>query len=296
MYAGCASVASDLFKRIHRGLCVPAAVLLLSGATAATPRRATVFLVTHPELLVAYNAYQQTATQEELSRLGEFAPCVVLGANELLPDGFSRCMKVLADGKVWSFLRDSPSSLSNEKNAGIGSMIPDALIVLDTMIVGRESIRGETASGHVRILPAGTLVQRIFIAHHRTYARVISAESFYVWLGEENITALSPYRRAQRRAVPDEERVQIIIRSRIDASNASLRSLYGRFNAATGQSHSTPQWTIERLPGVLRCELREHGGSYPRSTLILGKDVENALLGTGCKVSSESGRIVVILP
>jgi len=267
--------------------------VLACGATAGV----RVLLIERPEKLMVFNQYQQAATTEELKRLAPFAPVIVVRPQEMLPDGYTSSMVVRAEGETFFFVRDASGGLAGAAEAGRIRSIEGAELLGDT-VQAAAGVTVEPESGGVHRAARGSLLQRLFRSGGSIYVRLLSPKGSLGWIHGASEAGLRSYHAPGSQVRGDRSTVESMVRLKIDETNTVLRRLFGLFNRRAGRNLSPPLWRLTPERGALVCEF---SGGSPHSTFdgsagFLAKDIENSLIGTGCRVETVPGLITVRLP
>ena len=256
-------------------------------------RQCDILLAGHPEKLTVFNHYEQTATGKDRAEIEAYEPLIIVKENTFLSDKYTACMEVTAGGASFFLLKEDqghlPVSAAVQEIRRVGW-------IADTMNVNAKELRVERPSGGKAIIHRGSLVARLFDNHGRIYIRSLSESATYGWMDKDQMSLLRPLHAAMHPRGISDSSIETIVQAKIEKSNTVLREFYRLFNAQTHETMIAPQWMINRLPGMLVCDLVNSRTSYQQSTRYLGKDIENALLSTGARVDQSPGKVTVYLP
>lgn len=272
-------------------------VLASCAGSAAGGKHADILLVERPELLVVLNAFQRTASAEEVARLHPYAPMVVRRTHEMLPDGFTACMVVDVDGETFYLVQETSGQLVNAHAAGSLRIIRGVELAGDSVrAAGEATIRTEDGR-HIPVV-RGSMIREEFSAGGNTYVRIDAAGVRYGWIATSVLAAFPvPSARGASPAFTPAG-VRAAIRQKLATTNAALTSLYTFFSRQTGEALPVPQWRCIEGKSQLQCLLDDPAqrGRMERSARLLATDLENLLMGSGCRVDASPGIIVVHLP
>ncbi len=255
-------------------------------------------LVERVDRLVIQNKYQQDVTGKEQQLLTPFIPIRILKADDLLGDGFTRCMKVEIGGEVFYLLKDESGKLARSGALGFERTYSNTSELLDTVQVNVSSLRFSPPGSSPRAIQAAQKLVRIFRHGAQTFCEIPGNPTQYGWVdfsgtkeGKEWKLERSIIKVLQ--SIPSD--IIQKIQTRLDETNRVLSRLFGHFNRETGLQKTPPQWTSEILPKSMSCTLTGTTSveAYDLSTRYLLKDVENLVLGSGLEVVSTSGKLVV---
>lgn len=268
--------------------------VLTWGAPAGGVR---VLLIERPEKLKVFNQYQQAATAEELRRLAPFTPVIVVRPQEMLPDGYTSSMVVRAEGETFFFVRDTSGGLAGAGGAGRIRSIEGAELLSDT-VQADAGVTVEPEVGGGQRAARGSLLQRLFRSGGSIYVRLLSPKGTLGWIHGAREAGLRLYHVPESEVRGERSTVESMVRLKIDETNTVLRRLFGLLNRRTGRDLTPPLWRLTPERGALVCEF---SGGSPHSTFdgsagFLAKDLENSLIGTGCRVETGPGLITVRLP
>lgn len=252
--------------------------------------------------LMVYNKYQQQPAGSDLHVLVPFVPMKILRADDVLGDGFTRCVQVEINGEVFYLLKRKDGTLSTSGPIGFEQTFRNATTLLDTVeILAGESLRFLHPNAPPQSLPAGTRLVRIFRYRNATYCGTVGRPQVHGWV------SLSETRKGREwRVIPEGIAVYTVIpqnivrniAARLEEANRVLARLFERFNAESRRQLKPPRWTIESSTKEIACVLV--GTSTPalfrQSTEYLIKDIENIVLGSRLSVTSAPGRIDIRLP
>jgi hypothetical protein len=261
----------------------------------------TDFLVVEKvERLQIYNRYQQEATSRERQRVVPFVPMKILKSDDVLGDGFTRCVQVEIDGEIFFLLKDKQGEIIRPGPAGFVETFRNVSVLLDTI-----RIRSNTSiafmpvnSANQHSLSIGEIVVRIFRHGDRTYCRMPGMYPAFGWIdfsGKKEGREWEVLRRMApvSESIPNE--ILNRVRTKVDEVNSLLARLFEYFNTQSHQQKPAPQWTVETSGKVISCMLQGTAitDGFQESTRYLINDIENIVLGTELQVVHSPGRIEI---
>jgi hypothetical protein len=290
----------------RRGRLSLLALLLIGAAggafrTAAQQGTADILLVERPGHLVLLDRYQQSMQADERRRIAPFTPLVILDAHVRLGDGLTPARRVSIDGTVAYLVEDGGGGLSGASRAGVIRVMTGDLLRRDTVeILQGGAVRCVSPlHDHPTILTRGDRMVRYFTRDALTYVRRLGGGSTFGWVNLAVVGEGRVWRSAGTRAAAaapgQASSVEDVVRARLGRANDVLRSLFETFNRETGESRSTPTWTVQRDGERLLCSLEGHAmaADFAESSVLLARDLETALLGGGMRVTPAPGRIEI---
>ena len=288
-------VRQSTLHRVCRSLCVLSLIFLASRNKGFCG--SDFLVVEKPEHLVLYNKYQQETTERERGVLVPFTPMRILNADDVLGDGFTRCMRVAVNDEVFYLRKDRDGNLAQSGDPGITKTFSGATALLDTIVV-LTTLRISAINAPPRNLPTGERIVRVFRHKNSVYARTAYAPYVYGWIDVAGARENRDWR-VVRDAVPVSTSIppHIIrrISDRIAEVNRTLERLFDHFNTETGQQKPVPQWKVEPSDTSVACVLADAptNGDFHQSTLYLVNDIENIVLGARLQVTHTPGRVDV---
>ena len=290
---------------MHASLFFRLSTLLLLSIAAffSTARSATgvdFVVVENVDRLQIYNKYQQEASALERQRVATFVPMKIVKTDDMLSDGFTRCMQVVIDGETFFLLKEKEGSLARTGSLGFIETFHNVTSLLDTVeILSNHAVSfNHVNSSSRQSLPANERILRIFRHGNLTYCRRLSATAGYGWMdlaekreGRDWVVLRSATSASV--LIPDD--IVQKVRARVDEVNRVLARLFDHFNNQLHQQKPVPQWTLETSGNMISCLLQgtTEPDSFHESTRYLIGDIENIVLGTELQVVSSPGRIEV---
>lgn len=274
-------------------VCWPAIIVLLAvigpGAMSAD-----FLIVERPDELHVLNVYQQEATREERHTLVPFEPMKVVRLDELLDDGFTRCMRVEVAGKQFYFIKEHDGTLGGK--AGLVRTV-NGVAVMDTVRI-LTPVRLTPIRSTPVVLQKGTLVVRLFRERNATYCRTIGPPLTFGWIafgGLKEGHSWKIVKAESNGATSISPPVVRKIRSRMAETNTVLNKLYAFFNARNHDRRVAPRWNVFASDRELLCTLDGSPtvAAFEQSTIFLANEIERNLLGSGLQVTYSPGRIEI---
>lgn len=275
-------------------------LLILSIAPRLPAQNKPDFLVVEKaERLLAYNKFQQDATEQERKSLAGAVPMKVLKTDDLLGDGFIHCMKVEVEGETFYLRKDNDGKLSSTGPLGFEKIFRNTTILLDSVeILTNHIVRLVPVNSPSRMLHAGVTLFRIFRHGDYTYCKMPGSSPAYGWVDFRSTVEGRDWRvrvPVSSKSLPVSDAVIQQIHSRIDCVNDLLARLFDHFNSETHQQKQTPRWVVETSGKAISCTLQ--GASeveeFQQSSAYLAMDIENVLLGTNLEVTKAPGSIKI---
>lgn len=262
--------------------------------------RSDFLVLEHPGRLVVYNKYQQAITERERTLLAAFVPMRVLKAEDVLGDGFTRCVQVGIDDEVFFLLKDPGGALARSGPLGFETTYRHAALVLDTVrILLRHSIQSPSTRSTSRTLSTGIKLIRIFRSEDAIYCRTSESPPTYGWVDFKGMKEGSdwiPFDTASPAEPTTTDELARRVRARIDRVNDLLERLFDHFNKQTNDRKPVPHWNVTLSHEKITCSLEKVvPQQFEQSSVYLAKDLENAIMGSGRHVSYTPGRIEIML-
>jgi hypothetical protein len=285
----------------HRGCRSRRAVVvaLLALYANQSALAADFLVIEHVDRLHVYNKYQQEATRTDRLPLVPFVPMRILNADDVMGDGFSRCMQVDVGGAVLYLLKDKDGALMHTDPLGYEKTFTNATILLDSVVIlADRKIRFNPVGVQPSRLPAGTLLFRFFRYRGSSYCGTTTSPQQFSWVSLSN----SDTGRTWRAHLPVTSskpitvtQIEQKVRARLQEANHALVRLFRFFSERTGTLRQPPQWGLEMSGGAIRCTLggAEDPVDFEESTLRLANEIENAVLGSGFTVLPVPGSIEI---
>jgi len=251
-------------------------------------------IVEKVEHLLVYNKYQQETAANVLL---PFAPLKIINSNDLLGDGFTRCMKIDFNGEVFYLLKDKDGRLIRSGPLGFEKFFSNCSSLFDTVqILSGNSNRLSPINSASSRLPVSEKVVRLFRHRNETYCRTLSSPPMYGWI---DFTAGKEGKdwKVMKSVPSDHDSIPLVVAQKIqdqlDETNQVLARLFDHFNRETHQQRQAPRWSMETSDKAVLCTLQ---GDFPaevfhQSTQYLVKDINNILLGTNLDVAYTTGRV-----
>ena len=256
-------------------------------------------IVAHVDRLQIYNKYQQVATPQDLHLLAPFAPMRIIKANDLLGDGFTRCMQVEVSGQTFFLLKDADNRISRTGPLGFERSFSNTTLLLDTVeALAAKSLRISPEESPASYLSRGDLALRIFRHGKLTYCQTLTGDPVHGWIDFNENGAGKTWgvfnRLASGNASLSPNTIHKI-ETRIAGVNRALTHLYDFFNRQTHQNKTPPQWHVEESNSYILCALdgAPNGEAFEQSTFYLVNEIENNLLGSEFHVTHSPGRIEI---
>jgi len=273
-------------------------LLFLSLAPRLPAQSKSDFLVVEQaELLLAYNKYQQRATDQERKSLAGAVPMRILKADDLLGDGFIHCMQVEVQGEMFFLQKDSDGKLSRSGSPGFEKIFRNATILLDTVeVITNRSVHLSPPSSPSRLLFAGETLVRIFRHEDAVYCKTAGIPPAYGWVDFNTAREGRDWRvrtQVSLKSLPVSDAIIQQVRSRIDRVNDLLAQLFTHFNDETHQQKRAPRWVVETSGNAISCTLEgaSQAEDFRQSSAYLAMDIENLVLGTNLDVTNAPGSI-----
>lgn len=278
-------------------------VLLLVGvlAPASNARGGDNFLVVERvDRLTLYNTYQQEATSRDRSAFAPFIAMKILKENDLLSDGYTRCMQVEIGGTVFYLLKNQEGRLAYSGNAGFEQTFINVRSSYDTVqiLTDHSFFLSPINSSRRSAMHRGERIVRVFLQRDMAYCQALEGTPTYGWVDfrgkrEGKDWAVFTSREAAATVIPDG--VVQKIRTRVNEVNDVFMKLFGYFNTQTRQKKQAPRWDLQTTPTSIECILAcpDSPDNFQQSTLYLAKDIENFTLGAELVVEHSPGRIEV---
>ena len=273
--------------------CCLAAALPLYGGT-------DYLVVERVDRLTIYNKYQQETAAQDRSFLVPFVPMRIVRENDLLSDGYTRCMQVEIGGSVFFLLKDQESRLAHSGDPGYQQTFSNVTPVQDTLQILKDRTFSFSPIRSARHQPlrSGERVVRVFLRRNEAYCQLLDGSQTFGWIdfGEVRegrdwkvFSSLAP----ASTVIPDN--VMMKIRTRVNEVNTVLQKLFLHFNTETHQQKPAPRWNVALTGDSLLCVLEgaPAAADFQQSTLYLAKDIENFTLGAGLLVAHSPGRLEV---
>ena len=256
-------------------------------------------VIENVDRLQIYNKYQQEATRQELQMFVPFIPMRILNANDVMGDGFVRCMQVEVEGQVFYLLKDKDGRLIHSGPLGFEKAFSNAIIILDTaQILTDNSVQVKPSGSPASHLSMGTTVLRVFRHQGSTYCRTLSGPRVFGWVNFSAKREARSWRVLKRLSSVNATTSSLVVqrvRTRMSDMNHVLVHLFGFFNVQTNKQKQPPQWNVEASGKTILCTLRgtDNPGHFEQSTFYLVNEIENIVLGSGFEVAHSPGRIEI---
>jgi len=284
---------------------VPVLILILFAAPLHARLQASTnyLLVEHPERLVVYNRYQQHITPEEQKLFMPFIPMKILDASAMLNDGFTSCMKIEFQARIFYLLKDDILEGAGKRALGFVRIVKNAVEVNDTVrLVSTKLMMFSPDKKKHHLLQSGKILVRYFCQRKQIFVKLTGQRTEYGWInvsekknGKEYI-ALRPDQNHEEDALLSEG-MQKRIQSKFIEANKALKDLFAYFNHEAKAQKIVPQWRAISLecPYMYALEPEDYAGQFAESTNYLASDIDNILLGTNFTVVSHPGKIEINL-
>jgi len=288
-------------KRAVISVMLRAALIILFVAQVArqqTATRSDFIIVEKIEHLVVYNRYQQPATDQERSVLTTFVPMKILKFDDFLGDGFTRCMRVEVNGRIFFLLKDSAGRLTHSGQLGLEKTLHNGFILLDSIeVLTHRPVRISPMNAPSRRLSAGEEVVRIFRNQNGTYCRTTTIPPVYGWVDLTTTQEGRDWKVCTASSVSLSMPASILQRvtAQVGRVNTLLVQLFDHFNAETHEQKHAPRWSVDTSGGAIFCTLQgtQHVEKFQQSTTYLAMNIENVALGTTLAVTRTPGRIEI---
>jgi hypothetical protein len=273
-------------------------LLFLSLAPRLPAQSKSDFLVVEKaERLLAYNKYQQRATEQERKSLVGAVPMRILKADALLGDGFIHCMQVEIQGEMFFLQKDNDGKLSRSGSLGLEKIFRNAAILLDTVeVLTNRSVYLSPPGSPSRPLFAGETLVRIFRHADAVYCMTTGISPAYGWVDFRTARERGDWRvrtPVSSKSLPVSDAIIQQVRSRIDRVNHLLAQLFDHFNNETHQQKQSPRWVVETSGNAISCTLEgaSQAEDFRQSSAYLAMDIESLVLGTNLDVTNAPGSI-----
>lgn len=280
---------------------------LLFAFSGLLPAQTADFLIIeNPRELVVYDRFQQRINSRQEIPLAPYEPLQIIDAGGYLSDGFTPCIKVQAEHRLFFLLVDDNRQLVYAERAGFQRVFENCTLLRDTVeVLANQTLYlthnpvPESAPRAQRFyLEKGERLLRLFAHRNRVYVRRIGGEPQYGWSNLANESRERAWRVYRRKAavagsIPPE--IVQRIESRIGEANQVLAELFAHLNGQTGQRRAPPRWIVELEANRLRCILEGAPSpeAFAESARQLAGQLENALSGTPYRVSQLQNAIEV---
>ena len=272
--------------------------MLLGAASFTLAKSKSDFLIVeHTQQLVVYNQYQQRATSREKSALLPFTPFKILSANDMLGDGFTPCMKVESDGKVFFLEKDNNGVLVGADRAGLQKLYRNTIAFGDTVeILKSNTLTMLDARNRNRTsLQHSTRVIRVFEVNGLVYAKLLGTNEQFGWCDFARTDERRDWKVVEAASISLPDQLQTIlphVQLTVNEVNATLSRLFSHLNNRSSQRLQSPQWRVQLSDSAVACTLETETppGHFSESTQQLGKRMESILIGTDLRVVSSPGR------
>ena len=276
------------------------AILLLPARVHPSPRGKDFLIIEKPGSLLIYNSYQQTVGLREKGMLTPFLPMGIVDEDAVLPDGFTRCMKIEIYGTLYYLLKDREKRLVGFGNAGMVRIFRETTVFQDTVEIAGEGPAFLTLpdGNETFRLAKGDLLQRFFSHGSRTYVACLGPHPVFGWLSNETAPRLRTWQTPVSPGVYDSTlatRARGRIEDRLKETNYILTRMYNLLNARTHQQRPAPHWRLKPDESGMVCVLENRGSNstFPSSTASLALEIERVLLGMPFRVQHTPGQITV---
>ncbi len=271
--------------------------IAFESTTSAT--RADYLIIEHPQQLVIYNQYQQRVSSSEKSALLPNVPFRILNSNDVLGDGFTRCMKVELGGRNFFLEKDENGTLLGSEGAGARQLYNAAGVLEDTIEILRSDrlVLSDMHLSRTADVEVGDRILRVFRLDGKVYGKLLGANERYGWINLGD-AASRDWRVARELGLSVSDQLQKIlpqIEVRLKEVNEKLSRLYEHFNNKSPQRRQPPQWELLRAGNSISCILLPEGSGeqFAESSQLLGKNFEGLLLGTDLRIAVSPGRLVI---
>ena len=271
--------------------------IAFESTTSAT--RAGYLIIEHPQQLVIYNQYQQRVSPSEKSAFLSNVPFRILNSNDVLGDGFTRCMKVELGGKNFFLEKDENGTLLGAEGAGARQQYNAAEVLEDTIEILRSDrlVLSDMHLLRTADVEVGARILRVFRLDGNVYGKLLGSNERYGWINLGD-AASRDWRVAREFGLSVSDQLQKIlpqIEIRLKEVNEKLNRLYEHFNKKSAQRRQPPQWELRRAGNSISCILLPEGSAdqISESSILLGKNFEGLLLGTDLRVAVSPGRLEI---
>jgi hypothetical protein len=275
-------------------------LLIATPLCALANPKSDFLIIGQARTLIIFNQYQQRATAQEIAELLPFTPFKILKANDVLGDGFTPCMKVEANGKVFYIEKDENGTLHGADQTGFQKMFRDATEPGDTIEIRRSNRLSLSDAQQTRTsaLEQGSRVVRIFSHEGLTYVKLLGTAECYGWVNLSGTAKGRDWDIARLLGVSVADQLHRIlpqVQLKVREINVKISRLFTHFNAKASQHQQPPQWQVQQSGATIICVLATNlpFDKFAETTRALSKSFDGILLGTDFRVVSKPGRIVL---
>lgn len=263
-------------------------------------RQADVVIVERVQHLTIFNQYQQRATAQDMLGILPFTPFVVTREDDLLGDGFTRCMKVEAGGRLFFFEKDSSGDLHRSASLGFLSTLRKVTLLNDTIEVLKKNrlAREDIVGNGSETLEPGARIIRLFVHRGKTYVRTMGVVERYGWMsfaGRTRDVDWGFVKIAEASVAEQLQKVLPQVQEKALAVNEKLARLYDTFSRQSSRTLLPPQWEVRDSSLAIICLLQPDSirAGHAQSTRLLSKSIEGFLLGSRLRATASPGRIEI---
>ena len=258
-------------------------------------------IVEKPQNLSILNKYQQEVSQKEREVFVPFGPMKILHDDEVLTDGYTRCMKIDIGGAQFFLLKNSDGKLTRSASLGFERTFHGSREFLDTIqILRNNSIQCSLFNVRRFSLQSGQKALRVFDYQNKTYCRILNGTSFlFGWINFSRKQEGKDWKRIAHEVSTNAISSDILqqIQHKTDEVNSLLSKLFDYLDSATHRQKISPQWKVNASGDRVICELQGNYQSdkFQQSTLYLAKDIQNIVLSSNLQVEHLPGKITIKL-
>lgn len=271
-------------------------MMLLAASPAFAIQKADFLVIGEVRHLLIYNQYQQRLSSDEKAAVPAFSPFKILDSETFLGDGFTPCLKVEMNGRMFFLEKDSTGRIAGALSASIityknGAAVGDTIeIVRERSVIFTDPLRNSKMP-----LARGTRLVRLFRHQGMTYVRMSGTAGEFGWIRLDNSGDWKRVKDSGVSLIDRLEKAVPLVALKVNEANGKLARLYEHFNSTSSRKLEAPAWNVHATAESVVCAL-ESGvppAAFAASSTALAKSIEGTLLGSGLRVTGSPGRVVI---
>jgi hypothetical protein len=262
-------------------------LIFISLSSIVYSQTADFLIVENPSILIIYNKYQQSISNQIQKQLVSFTPFQIIEEDELLSDQISHASRVIFDNNIYFLLKNEEGNYIPDKNEYF-RIFKNCELIGDTIKVLRDNWVSifpkpeylTRKSQHI-YLDENRYCVRLFKYRNLFYLKVAGDSTVYGWtklprngwelMYESDITLVT---------IP--ENLISRLKIRIDSANQDYENFFSYFNKKYDKENVIPYWNLEISDYEIQGTLNDPSlvNNLKNSNRYLIQDIDNIFLGS----------------